>query len=1197
MARLPRPLTLVFPLALAVLAAACTAKGTAGGDEQAVAEPTFTDEDPGRSMFEWRVEPDQLTTAPVSLTADDGTGLQLTSMDAKVVLEDPLAFTELTLTFHNPEHRVREGRFEINLPQGAAISRFAMLIDGEWQEAEVVERQAARVAYEDFLHRKQDPALLEKQAGNQFSARVFPIPGKADKQIKIAYSQELRSSKQPYQLLLAGLPRMNQFDVDVAIVRAGTTSIGSSLGGQANNVEHLNIHEQEFVPRADLEVRFEREVVERGLRSDTLAVGRIAPVADASASPEPITGLTVLFDTSASRALGYDGQVDRLAALLAALAAEADFPIEVVAFDQTLESIYRGDARGFGGEAKAKLRARHALGASDLAGALTHLGSPERELHPRVLVVSDGILSAGEHGHEALAAAVTALGERGVSRLDALVDGGISDELTLAALTTAGLAHDGVVANARLTPEALTSKLTRATRSGVEVVVPGAEWVWPRTLDGVQPGDEVLIYAQLPVGTPMVVELRDPASGKVRKVGIPTRAGQGPLLERAWTRAKIDQMTAAYRALNVDAHDYGDQRSAAHAEIVALSTRERVLSDFTALLVLETNADYARFGIDRTALADILTVGPSGVALINRSNPNDRLDEDTRNGQIHRGEEGKLGQPSETSKSGLYRMKRPAADAVPAAFAIGGDDDDVWGSLTGAEVGEAYGLGDLRLVGTSRGGGGTGIDDGADEGTIGLGNVGLIGRGGGGGAGDDDDIWPGLTGTGSGYGRGSGAGFGSRGQRVSTVAHGQPEVQGNLDRDIIRRIIRAHINEVRSCYNAALTSDPTSAGRVAISFVITGKGKVGQSVVQENTTADTKLGTCIAKAVKRWTFPKPRGGGDVTVTYPFVLSTDSDTVAKPATEAPYTGRFAEIMQRLADGETELALSEAWQWRESEPGSELALLALGEAAEAAARYELASRAYGSLIDLFPSRADIRRMAGQRLERVAEAGGQSPAARAALELAIDSYREAVEQRADHPSSHRLYAYALVKAGRHEDAFTAILAGITRSYPAGRFAGVPEILREDAGLIAAAWIAAEPNDDKRVRARLAEHDLKLATTASTRFVIHWETDANDVDFHIYDANGGHAYYASKELRSGGRLYADVTTGYGPECFTIEGKPSAGPYTLQAHYFSMGPMGYGMGKLEILRHDGLGGLSFEQRPFVIMRDRAFVDLGKVKG
>ena len=74
-------------------------------------------------------------------------------------------------------------------------------------------------------------------------------------------------------------------------------------------------------------------------------------------------------------------------------------------------------------------------------------------------------------------------------------------------------------------------------------------------------------------------------------------------------------------------------------------------------------------------------------------------------------------------------------------------------------------------------------------------------------------------------------------------------------------------------------------------------------------------------------------------------------------------------------------------------------------------------------------------------------------------------------------------------------------------------------------------------------------------------------------------------------------MTTGYGPECFTIPLAPSARayPYKLQAHYYSRGPMGYGMGKLQIVEHDGNGGLRFEERPFIVMRDGAFVDLGKV--
>ena len=42
-------------------------------------------------------------------------------------------------------------------------------------------------------------------------------------------------------------------------------------------------------------------------------------------------------------------------------------------------------------------------------------------------------------------------------------------------------------------------------------------------------------------------------------------------------------------------------------------------------------------------------------------------------------------------------------------------------------------------------------------------------------------------------------------------------------------------------------------------------------MVSSTTLSDKNVGNCVAKAVKRWKFPKPRGGGNVVVTYPFVL--------------------------------------------------------------------------------------------------------------------------------------------------------------------------------------------------------------------------------------------------------------------------------------------------------------------------------------
>src|SRR5690606_18221126 len=87
---------------------------------------------------------------PFSLTSTDGVGLKIAQVSATTVIEDPVAVTELKLTFENPEARTLEGRFAFTIPQGASLSRFGMRIHGAWMEGEVVEKQQARVTYEEF---------------------------------------------------------------------------------------------------------------------------------------------------------------------------------------------------------------------------------------------------------------------------------------------------------------------------------------------------------------------------------------------------------------------------------------------------------------------------------------------------------------------------------------------------------------------------------------------------------------------------------------------------------------------------------------------------------------------------------------------------------------------------------------------------------------------------------------------------------------------------------------------------------------------------------------------------------------------------------------------------------------------------------------------------------------------------------------
>ena len=187
-----------------------------------------------------------------------------------------------------------------------------------------------------------------------------------------------------------------------------------------------------------------------------------------------------------------------------------------------------------------------------------------------------------------------------------------------------------------------------------------------------------------------------------------------------------------------------------------------------------------------------------------------------------------------------------------AETAIGSDPMSALGALMGDQIGENSGFGGLGLRGTGRGGGGTG------EGTIGLGNLGTIGHGGGGGSGN-------------GYGRGAG-GFRGREARVPRIRSGNAEVRGSLSKEVIRRVIRRHINEVKFCYEQELNARPDLEGRVTIRFIISPTGAVQNAVMQDTTLQNQRVESCIAGAVRRWTFPAPDGGGIVIVNYPFMLS-------------------------------------------------------------------------------------------------------------------------------------------------------------------------------------------------------------------------------------------------------------------------------------------------------------------------------------
>ena len=1022
--------------------------------------------------------------APYSLTAADGTGLRLVELGARAVVDGPLAFTELHLTFENPQPRVIEGHFKVTMPDGAAISRFAMKIRGQWMEGEVVEKQAARRAYEDALHRRQDPALLEQDAGNNFRARVFPIPAGGRKELIISWSHELTVAGEAYRLPLLGLPRIERLELTAMTSAASAAGPKTSLGSTTSRYTVSRVDQRDFTPDRDWIV-FADAVAEGGdgLRQGNLAVARfVVPGADVR---QHIADAVLMVDTSASRAIDFERRIEGIAALVARLPTIGVERLQVVAFDQGHAQIYEGPPSGFASKGVAALRQRAAMGASSLTAALESL-----EVAPvssgaarRVIFFTDGMLTAGETDLEKIGKRIAALRSKGVVRVDAVVDTTARDPLVLAALVQGDLPSPGKVIEARAGVDAQLDRLGRATLGDVTLTVPGAEWVWPSKIRGLQGGDLVVAFADLPAVDRLSVHL----SGGVESTVEPTvRDAERPLIERAWVAARIDRLLAQ------QTHSDPDLKAGLKHQIIALSTRHRVLSPYTALVVLENENEYRRFGIDRRALAEILVVGPTGIELMRR--------------------EALAVAPQPPPPPPRPQVRRRRAPAKSMARRASPADE--------VETGAAA----------------PGIEGGADA--------------------------------------------------VKEEAEAL-DMDMDMDMDMeLEKKSAADDAPMEAMAEVAAAPPPAMPAAAPEPEMAEMADDFGGEAEPEPMALERRAAEARAPARRRARRTRPPSRPPARD-----RERRSDSDGRRALreieggKAALTGEMAEIDADLKRGRVDRALAAARRWRQRDPADLLAAVALGRALAASGAVADASRAYGSLIDLYPSRADMRRFAGNALEALGEPG---------LALAVDSFTVAKNQRPDHPSVYHMLGMALLRAGRYAEALDVVLEGIGARRVRDRFAAVERILQEDAQLIAAAWLAAEPGQRDAIEGRLRGHGLRVDDARTLRFVLTWETDANDVDFHIFDKAYNHAYYSSRSLATGGELYADITSGYGPECFTIF-DPRHFPYRLKAHYYSRGPMGYGSGNLQIIRHDGRGGIGIEDRPFVIMQDQAYVDLGSV--
>jgi Ca-activated chloride channel family protein len=131
---------------------------------------------------------------PPGVPPPDTPNLTIKYHRVTVDINDQVASTEVDQIFLNESLYDLEGIYIFPLPEEAAISEFAMYVDGERWEGEILPRDEARRIYEDIVRSRLDPALLEYVGRDTFKASIFPIPPGDERRVELAYGQVLENN-------------------------------------------------------------------------------------------------------------------------------------------------------------------------------------------------------------------------------------------------------------------------------------------------------------------------------------------------------------------------------------------------------------------------------------------------------------------------------------------------------------------------------------------------------------------------------------------------------------------------------------------------------------------------------------------------------------------------------------------------------------------------------------------------------------------------------------------------------------------------------------------------------------------------------------------------------------------------------------------------------------------------------------------
>jgi Ca-activated chloride channel family protein len=807
-------------------------------------------------------------------------GVKLARHEVRVDIREGVATTTVEEVFDNETDRVLEGRFVFAVPPAASVSRLALWVGDDLVEGEMVERKRAASIFQGIVDdtvRPRDPALLEWSQGSELSLRVFPLPARGSRRVLLSYEEpiaELAGAARYVYPLSAGEDRATSLghlaitvhldgdDVLDVATPSHTAAIANERGGTT-----VSFAGDRVTPDRDFVVTWQRPRREDAVAavdasSGTTALRAAVALPPGATEPPTSRGSSRVIVLDASRSQSTATLAAEVALVRSTVAAmEPGERFAVLACDSACSAYPEDGLASVSPEMDEALGAWLARltphGSSDLAGAIAAGAS---RLPPtdgaQLVVVGDGVASSGELEP----AAIVERARRSVAAADVrfVGVGRNVDELVLRAVA------DGLSGTyERLDPGAARGRdveqvvlaLAQPVIRNVQIERPSGFTLAAAAPRALRLGDELRLAGTGSVSTGEVLRVRGQLGSAPfeARLTVSARPATSGATARAFARARIDALTLAR----------GDNND----EIVSLSRRHFVMSRKTSLLVLENDAMFRAFGIERTK-------GSEKAPLEVPSAP--------KGGEVEPLDSSPLAGP--TDKGGAPTPWATLDDSLKASA-----KGNLWGSDS---IGDAFGAGGLALSGIGEGGGGRG------DGTIGLGQIGTIGRGEG-------------TGTGVGFGSGSGSLSGSHKSSAPRLRMGGTSVSGRLPPEVVKRIVRQNFGRFRLCYEKGLRNNPELEGRVTIAFTIGADGTVVTSTDGGSTLPDSAVKSCVVAGVRGLAFPAPEGGV-VTVRFPVMFS-PADASPTPAVRSTsaWGGPVSGLTVHIPTGVSHMVSDASW----------------------------------------------------------------------------------------------------------------------------------------------------------------------------------------------------------------------------------------------------------------------------------------------